>query len=1257
MAGEKLIQKALGVLSKSAPQNVVTDATERAANLARFMENAKTPPVLYHASHADIPEFKRTKGSHLGFHFGDVEAANNRLEDTAEKFPWPKADRDERYAISEGHFNKLKAYEDALRRKNTEVPIDELSRALDAGEDIGPIFKKYEYAPTPEEQAQLGALREAYQSSQAPIIPPGGVGANVGAYHVAITNPLRLPDVGNWGSVREIKKNLPFDTDARSQADLLSELKGRGYDGIVYQNRVENPVMKTDSFIAFDPEQAKSAIGNAGTFDPTKPRVNEARGGEVDAALHAARQHFDEGGFLESLRGMFSGPDYQSTGEVASPTNWGDPESAADFFRADKALRLAQQAQASEDVTGSIPVREAPQPQRRPADLIASPPPAQAFTPVRVEDLAPARVTDARGNAPMSFASTAAPTPAPAQAAITAAIPVGAKFENRIDPNAIDERAENVWNRMLRQESGNRQFDRYGNTITSPAGALGISQVMPSTGPEAARLAGLPWSLERLKNDPAYNHALGRAYYDAQVERFGDPSLAAAAYNGGPGRVANALQQARATGRPWTDFLKPETQNYVRVVGRAEGGEIDGYAGGGDVIAKALAALRGGTKVFPKPQRMFPETARPPGGEYLNAATGEAMTGQKPAQAMIGVTPEGKPVFLASPEQVEATGSPGPGSTKTKTNLFKQQAGWKWNQAPEGYENVPTIVSAENRGQHYYALGADFPKGVDLERYANAASEPRLRPTTQGNVYPGEQVGSIDVRGREHPVYDMLTIRNMLAGTGAGVAGAAAMPSDDENYAHGGTVEDALHAVRRHFDGSDGSFVDSNRAMRDTIASIDPERSQDQPVMDPAAMGEAWNRARQNYQNFPVQEGEAVARQFVPSVRQEIGAAIAGEGGGRDYGSELRRRAAEFASGSSGLDTGIGALDFVPYAGQALGATDIAHDIGQGDYMGAAEGTALPVAMTAAQRYAGPIGRGLSYVGEKIAEHARPIAGAAGVAATMTPEDAEAANALKLIRAYHGSPYKFDRFDLSKIGRGEGAQAYGHGLYFAEHEPTAKYYRDTLAHKGAIDLEQAARERDLPLSREAQIDIRRMASGDKDPLDAAKWAQAANMELRPFDREKLANLIDTYRQSKTGHMYDVNIHTDPERLLNWDKPLREQSPDVRDILASHLASKSEEMANRSGFQNFKSNPQNFMDVGGHTFRPMNSAMSNDLESLGIPGIKYLDAGSLNTTGNPTHNYVIFNDKLIDINRRYAQGGDVEPASVEDRALMLVSKQA
>src|SRR5215471_9850062 len=49
------------------------------------------------------------------------------------------------------------------------------------------------------------------------------------------------------------------------------------------------------------------------------------------------------------------------------------------------------------------------------------------------------------------------------------------------------------------------------------------------------------------------------------------------------------------------------------------------------------------------------------------------------------------------------------------------------------------------------------------------------------------------------------------------------------------------------------------------------------------------------------------------------------------------------------------------------------------------------------------------------------------------------------IRAYHGSPHQFERFDISKIGTGEGAQAYGHGLYFAENPKVAQSYRDVLS--------------------------------------------------------------------------------------------------------------------------------------------------------------------------------------------------------------------
>lgn len=47
--------------------------------------------------------------------------------------------------------------------------------------------------------------------------------------------------------------------------------------------------------------------------------------------------------------------------------------------------------------------------------------------------------------------------------------------------------------------------------------------------------------------------------------------------------------------------------------------------------------------------------------------------------------------------------------------------------------------------------------------------------------------------------------------------------------------------------------------------------------------------------------------------------------------------------------------------------------------------------------------------------------------------------------AWHGSPHRFDRFDISKIGTGEGAQAYGYGLYFTNQESVANHYRNTLS--------------------------------------------------------------------------------------------------------------------------------------------------------------------------------------------------------------------
>jgi len=180
------------------------------------------------------------------------------------------------------------------------------------------------------------------------------------------------------------------------------------------------------------------------------------------------------------------------------------------------------------------------------------------------------------------------------------------------------------------------------------------------------------------------------------------------------------------------------------------------YEDGGAVEPK----INNPMSVFPKPQRMFPEDAPVKGGQYLSMPDKTDMTGHKSAAASIGVRSGGKPYFTASRDAVDETGTPGRGSATAKTNLFKQKAGWKWKDAPEGHEDTNTIVSVEHRGKHHYALNAHFPKGVDLTRYEDAPSEPRLRPTTKGNVEFGPVAGTILVRGREHPVYHHVIVKN-----------------------------------------------------------------------------------------------------------------------------------------------------------------------------------------------------------------------------------------------------------------------------------------------------------------------------------------------------------------------------------------------------------------------------------------------------------------------------------------------------------------
>lgn len=82
-------------------------------------------------------------------------------------------------------------------------------------------------------------------------------GLNVMPAYLAIENPLRTSDPAQWHQLNERRRN---------------EIEADGFDGVI----VEGPDGLVREFIAFRPEQIKSATGNRGTFDPSSPDITKS---------------------------------------------------------------------------------------------------------------------------------------------------------------------------------------------------------------------------------------------------------------------------------------------------------------------------------------------------------------------------------------------------------------------------------------------------------------------------------------------------------------------------------------------------------------------------------------------------------------------------------------------------------------------------------------------------------------------------------------------------------------------------------------------------------------------------------------------------------------------------------------------------------------------------------------------------------------------------------------------------------------------
>jgi len=281
--------------------------------------------------------------------------------------------------------------------------------------------------------------------------------------------------------------------------------------------------------------------------------------------------------------------------------------------------------------------------------------------------------------------------------------------------------------------------------------------------------------------------------------------------------------------------------------------------------------------------------------------------------------------------------------------------------------------------------------------------------------------------------------------------------------------------------------------------------------------------------------------------------------------------------------------------------------------------TAKPIARGAAAAGRGAARAGKATVqslGPKAAEMAESYMRRAG----MTPE----------ITVYHGSPHVFapeegaplGRFRSEKIGTGEGAQAYGVGTYTAEAPEVAKTYISAGGVKPTSSPDIYA------------ADLVGMMGGEEKAIKHLRHVmpEAGQTTFSGESKDLIESVIKaiesgSYKKS-AGNLYAVDL-PDPmiEKMLDWDKPLSQQSQDIQKAaqrIAANLDPDARKLVgdslmNLKGSKLYELLASDDSVAGAGRFGAAASAI---MREHGIPGIKYLDEGS-RAAGKGTRNFVVF----------------------------------
>jgi len=227
--------------------------------------------------------------------------------------------------------------------------------------------------------------------------------------------------------------------------------------------------------------------------------------------------------------------------------------------------------------------------------------------------------------------------------------------------------------------------------------------------------------------------------------------------------------------------------------------------------------------------------------------------------------------------------------------------------------------------------------------------------------------------------------------------------------------------------------------------------------------------------------------------------------------------------------------------------------------------------------------------------------------------------------AYHGTPHTIKgQFDISKVGTGEGAQAYGHGMYFAENPAVAKEYADmdTKVAKSLLKINEGD-------AYKALQDAEKQAEYIKQKMSPSQQTIESNQKTIDYLKNKW--LKD---QEITGNLYKVDIPDEHiPMMLEWDKPISQMSPEMQKEI--RRIAKEEYLPLE--YQNAKKHGDL---TGKHFYHELSKLFdtyegaSQVLNSEGIKGIRYLDAGS-----RPTN---IMDTRLESLYQKH--GGDIQKAA-------------